>query len=58
MMLTKKQEKQVNNQIKKTLEDRFQGLKTSAAQVFLEQFWKCVTHVRQLRILRISARNL
>ena len=34
MALTKKQEKQVNNQIKKTLEEvRFQGLKAGAAGI-------------------------
>lgn len=34
MTLTKKQEKQVNSQIKKTLEEvRFQGLKTGAAGI-------------------------
>lgn len=34
MALTKKQEKQLNDQIKKTLEEiRFQGLKTGAAGI-------------------------
>lgn len=34
MALTKKQEKQMNNQIKKTLEEvRFQGLKAGAAGI-------------------------
>lgn len=38
MALSKKQEKQLNNEIKKTLEEvRFQGLKL-VLLVFLEQF--------------------
>ena len=54
MEIIKKQEKQVNDQIKKTLEEiRFQGLKAGDAGI--EQFWISATRVRRLMRLKIFA---